>query len=144
MSWFNALSLTGIVCLGACGSLFPPARYIVTAVPVDVGTGGFGLCIAVDPADHAGIWWWQPGPSGCATRTTGPTVFHADAASVTRSAGTTGGTQVINARFVVQLHRGSRDITLLLHDSTMDVVSVNRQVATVRRKDLEIPPAYGG
>jgi len=60
-------------------------RYTVTATPVDVVSGGFGLCIAVDPADTQGVWWWQPGPSGCASRITGPTVFAGDRASVRAS-----------------------------------------------------------
>src|SRR3954468_9058114 len=61
-------------------------RYTVTATPVDVVSGGFGLLNAVDPADAEGFGWCQPGPSGCASRTTGPTVFAADRTSVVASA----------------------------------------------------------
>ena len=60
-----------LVFLFGCRTSTPSVpRYIVTVTPVDVVGGGFGLCIAVDPADAQGIWWWQPGPSGCASRIT--------------------------------------------------------------------------
>src|SRR5262245_38875523 len=58
-------------------------RFVVTAAPIDVGISGRGLCIAVDPNDSTGVWWWQPGHSGCSSRSTGPGVFRADDARVT-------------------------------------------------------------
>ena len=57
-------------------------RYLVTSTPIDVGLGNTGLCVAVDPRDPQGVWWWQPGASGCTSRSTGPQVFHADKAAV--------------------------------------------------------------
>ena len=60
-------------------------RYLVTSSAIDVGRG-IRLCIAVDPRDPHGVWWWQPGASGCTSRSTGPTVFHADQAAVSPSA----------------------------------------------------------
>jgi len=114
-------------------------RYTVTATPVDVVTGGFGLCIAVDPADAQGVWWWQPGPSGCASRTTGPTVFAADRASVRASADSGS----IEVNFTLQLMSGPRDVTLVLQNSEMRVMASGVRVATQRRADLEIPLAYG-
>ena len=114
-------------------------RYIVTATPVDAVGGGWGLCIAVDPADAQGIWWWQPGPSGCATRITDPPVFRADRARVTRSKNSSS----ISASFTLQLQVGSRDVHLALQDSEMRITDSGVRVATQRRADLEIPPAPG-
>jgi len=39
-----------------------------------------------EPRDPHGVWWWEPGASGCKTRSTGPTVLHADKAAVSPSA----------------------------------------------------------
>src|SRR4029453_19107515 len=66
--------------LVACRSMPPeaaPARYIVTTAPLGVGAASPGICVAVDPTDPQGIWWWEPGWSGCSSRSTGPGVFHA-------------------------------------------------------------------
>src|SRR3954447_8115241 len=114
-------------------------RYAVTATPVDVVSGGFGVCIAVDPADAQGVWWWQPGPSGCASRTTGPTVFAAERASVRASMDS----GPIEVNFTLQLMSGPRDLKLVLQNSEMRVTASGVRVATERRTDLEIPPAYG-
>jgi hypothetical protein len=60
-------------------------RYLVTANAIDVGVGP-GLCVAVDPADEHGVWWWEPGATGCDTRSTGPGLFQADRVVVPRAA----------------------------------------------------------
>jgi hypothetical protein len=126
--------------LGACHASIPPARYIVTAAPLQVlGAGHPGLCIAIDPADAEGIWWWEPGPSGCSRRTTGPTVFHADDGKVASRQGA----DIVDARFTLQLHNGSRGVRLVLQNHTMEVAGSDARVSTERRKDLDIPFAYG-
>src|SRR5687768_9132925 len=75
-------------CLVGCRVASPPQsvtpRYQVTASPIDVGNG-IRLCVAIDPADSQGVWWWGPGASGCASRSTGPGVFRADQATVSQS-----------------------------------------------------------
>ena len=115
-------------------------RYIVTATPVDlVGPGHPGLCLAIDPADRQGVWWWEPGPSGCATRTTGPTVFRGQDATVAARAGS----RDVDIRFQLQLMSGTRDVRLLLQDGAVLVTASGAKVRTERRRDLEIPPAYG-
>jgi hypothetical protein len=80
--------ILGLV-LVACGSKPDPQsavpRYVVTARPIDIGVGS-GLCIAVDPVDKLGVWWWEPGGSGCASRSTGPGVFHAEDPRVSQPA----------------------------------------------------------
>jgi len=108
-------------------------RYIVTATPVDALRGGWGLCIAVDPNDPQGVWWWQPGPSGCATRITDPTVFRADNARVTK----TRNSSSISASFTLQLHVGGpREVNLALQDSQMRITDSGMRVPTERRADL--------
>src|SRR4051794_16795056 len=62
----------------------PGGCCIVTTDPVRVSPGSLGLCVAVDSIDAHGVWWWEPGASGCAARSTGPDVFRADAATVSR------------------------------------------------------------
>src|SRR5437588_12857845 len=48
------------------------SAYVVTTDPIRIHPGPGGLCVAIDPADPTGIWWWGPGRSGCASRTTMP------------------------------------------------------------------------
>lgn len=88
-------------CGRTTGSRDSVPRYLVTASPIDVGVGSGRLCVAVDPSDPKGVWWWQPGKD-CSSRSTGPTVFHAEEAVVAASpqAGTA------DIRFRLQLIRG--------------------------------------
>ena len=53
-------------------------RCIVTAEPINIGIRSSRFCIAADPTDRQGAWWWEPGPTGCSSRSTGPAVFHAE------------------------------------------------------------------
>jgi hypothetical protein len=117
------------------------SRYVVTATPIDVfGTGNTKLCIAVDPSDAHGVWWWEPGPSGCSTRTTGPTVFQGDGATVVASheAG------AVAVEFRMQLTIGGfRDVRLRLQDDAIQLADSGVRVSTERRPNLDIPFAYG-
>jgi hypothetical protein len=125
--------------IGACKTTTPP-RYIVTATPIDVlGGGHLGLCLAVDPTDTHGVWWWEPGPSGCAKRTTGPAVFHGDEASVVASSAS----GAVDVRFRLQLTTGFRDVHLELQGGAMQLSGSASRVATGRRGDLDVPFAFG-
>jgi hypothetical protein len=126
--------------LGACRTLAPPVpRYIVTLTPINLAIGHPGVCIAVDPTDAHGVWWWEPGPSGCSSRTTGPTVFRADLATVATAQGA-----ATEVGFRVPLMSGPpRDFRLVLHDDGMRVAASGERVSTERRRDLDIPPAHG-
>src|SRR2546423_13623010 len=63
---FPATSVAGAVAIQS-------SAYIVTVEPISVHRGpGSGLCVAIDPADPTGVWWWGAGRSGCATRNTLP------------------------------------------------------------------------
>jgi hypothetical protein len=127
--------------VGACATSAPAVpRYLVTATPIDVlGTGHPGLCVAVDPADAHGVWWWEPGPSGCSTRTTGPTVFRGEDATVVASQGS----GVVAVQFRLQLTSGFRDVSLEWQGGVVHVSGSASRIATARRADLDIPPAYG-
>ena len=132
--------------LFACGSMLQkpaPARYIVTTAPLGVAGVSSGLCVAVDPTDPQGIWWWEPGRSGCSSRSTGPGVFRAEHATVTAPSQS----GAVEARFRLQLIVSSRSTTmpdfaevgLVLQDGTMRAIPSAARVPTERRSDLEIP-----
>jgi hypothetical protein len=138
-----------LICLGvgACrsGSRSTPAvpRFIVSGAPLGlVSVQHPGLCVAVDPSDPKGVWWWEPGRSGCSSRSTGPDVFRAnDAAVVTRP-----DTLDVDVRFRLQLIVGPgstgpnfSDVRLVLRDGRMEVLGSTASVSTVRRQDLVLP-----
>jgi hypothetical protein len=117
----------------------PPAtpRYLVTARQIDVGDG-IRLCVAVDPADPHGVWWWGAGESGCGSRSTGPAVFRAQEATVSppRQGGQT------EVSFRLGTHSARRpviDVRLLLENGTMRAVESGAHVRLQRRNDLDIP-----
>jgi hypothetical protein len=129
-----ALSLVAV----ACGSTAP--RYVVTASPIEVGAG-LHFCVAVDATDAAGVWWWQPGHSGCTTRSTGPGVFRGEKGAVT----TRQGTGDVDARFRVGLIRIDPtlpeflDVHLVIAGDVMSAPATGARVATERRRDLDVP-----
>jgi len=95
------------------------AKYISTVRPLDVRSGGPALCIAVLSGDPTGVWWWEPGATGCASRSTGPDVFKADGAAVTKS-----GDQV-----VITFH-------LAMQSAERPVATVN---ATIKGDEMSTP-----
>lgn len=107
-------------------------RYTVTATPITL-FGELGFCIAIDPTDPQGVWWWQPG-RGCASRSTGPDVFRAHRAVVATTS--SGG---VEAYFQMQLMSGPRDVRLVLQDGVMRDTSSGVTVTTEQRKDLKVP-----
>jgi hypothetical protein len=118
-------------------------RYAVTASPIEVGVGS-GLCIAIDPDDPRGVWWWQPG-NDCSKRTTGPGVFPAEQAVITRGEGA--GTA--DVRFRVQVHRAPNavdppyvDVRLALKSGRLGSPGTGNWVNTTTRRDLEIPEMW--
>ena len=124
------------VSLAGC-HVFRPARpgYIVTSSPFYfLGTRHPGFCIAVDPADTKGVWWWEPGKSGCASRSTGPTVFPADRASVIKTS------DRVAVQFEVQLQVSDPlRVTLTLDDEGMRREPSGERVAVERRRELDMP-----
>ena len=117
-------------------------RYVVTASPIDIGTSTTGLCVAVDPSTEHGVWWWEPGTSGCASRSTGPGVFAADQATVAKETQSA----AISVRFRVQLHSRTRsfvEIHLVIEDGSMRAVASGARVPILRRRNLDVPPVDG-
>ncbi len=136
-------ALLGLV-LVACRSMPPgvaPARYIVTTAPLGIRGVSQGLCVAVDPNDPQGIWWWEPGRSGCSSRSTGPGVFRAERATVLPPSQS----GAIAARFRLRLIVGPgstkpdfADIALVLHDDRMRAMASAVLVPTQRQNHLEL------
>jgi len=117
--------------LGACAS---QPRYIVTSTPLKVIDPAHpGLCIAIDPKDHKGIWWWDAGRSGCADRSS--SMMAADRASVTR--GTAG---TLDASFQVGLMSGRNlQVRLEVFDGRIRDTISGLSVPAERRATLEVP-----
>jgi len=103
---FVMMATCALVVAPAASAQKSGAHYIVTATPIDVGLATH-FCIAVNPADSQGIWWWEPGRNGCASRSTGPGVFPAENAEVYTDRGVT------QVRFRVQLVGDPRDRGLI-------------------------------
>ena len=149
LAWAICLVSSSFVLCGCQSSSSPKPlpRYIVTAVPLDISGNGVGLCIAIDPVDANGVWWWQPGPSGCTTSILGPVpVMRAEGAQVNAfdNAGS------IEVGFKVQLRSLTatgladyREVKLTVKDDTMQLAGSTARIATERRHDLKIPAAYG-
>ena len=112
-------------------------RYLVTSSAIDVSLH-IRLCVAVDPRDPQGVWWWQPGASGCRSRSTGPTVFHADRAAASPSA-----TPAVTAvSFRLGLHSRTPtdlDVRLVVEDGRMRSLDTGAAVTVQRRNDLDVP-----
>lgn len=114
-----------------------PGRYLVTTPAMDVGLR-IRVCIAVDPRDPQGVWWWGAGASGCSSRSTGPTVFHADRAAVSSAART----EVTAVSFRIGTHSSARpvlDVRLTIEDGRMRSLDTGDAVALHRRDDLDVP-----
>src|SRR5438046_391930 len=93
------------------------AHYLVTDSPIDVGVGP-GLCVAVDVLDPHGVWWWEPGATGCPSRSTGPNVFHADQAHVSRETSAS----PVSVSFRLGTHSTTRpfiDVQMVVESGTM-------------------------
>ena len=133
---------------GGCGPAArdgePDARrYVVTARPVDVRVGS-GLCVAVDPNDPKGVWWWQPGKD-CSSRSTGPMVYQAEGAEVVPS----DSREAVDIRFRVPVKRRLDSseppfvaVSLRLENGQLRAGATGSQVDTVTRHNLEIPEAW--
>jgi hypothetical protein len=118
----------------------PGPGYLVTRDPIDVG-GGPPMCIAVNPAVPDGVWWWQPGRSGCSTRSTGPDLIPGEGAVVRQSA-----SGVVHAAFQFRLivRAGSPEPSVVVVDLDFDGESVHAlqsgaRVPAVRWNELRVP-----
>ena len=134
------LAFGPLACRSASESRPSVPRYVVTASPIAVGVGT-DLCIAVDPLDQDGVWWWEPGASDCSSRSTGPGVFHAELATVSHSAQS----GPVELSFRVQVHSATRpfvDVRLVVEDGDMRAVETGARVPIHRRNDLNVPERW--
>jgi hypothetical protein len=140
-----AVTLPLAVALAACRTApqtTPAApRYIVTAASIAVGLSK-GLCIGIDPDDAQGVWWWEPGSSGCMSRSTGPDLFHAERAVVTSRRGS----DAVEVSFRVQLSAPPTstlprfaDVRLIVDNGEIRAAASGARVTAARRADLELP-----
>jgi hypothetical protein len=95
-----------------------------------------GICVGVDQTDRHGVWWWEPGQSGCSTRSTGPGVFPAVDATVVLTAASA----PIDVRFrQPRMLMPSVDVQLTILDGYMLVSGSAQRVSVEQRNDLDIP-----
>jgi hypothetical protein len=115
--------------------------YIITSAPIDTGVTAPALCIAVNTAEPAGVWWWQPGHKGCETRSSGPGLFRGIQVAVT--AGTSSQLEVRFQLKVISVQHPSGElveVALVLEDQSMRAQASGARVPTHRRSNLVIPP----
>jgi hypothetical protein len=137
-----------LICLGPSACRSAPRstavpRFIVSEAPLGLfDVRHPGVCVAVDPSDPKGVWWWEPGRSGCSSRSTGPNVFPADDATVVSRPDTAD----VYVRFRMQLIVAPgwtgdtfREFRLVLRHGRMEVVGSTASVSTARRRDLALP-----
>ncbi len=139
---YAAIVLLLSVPLAACKSASPVLpRYIVSTAPLALlGEPHPGFCVAVDPSDEKGVWWWEPGRSGCSSRSTGPTAFLASHAAVAHSS-----SGAIDVSFQIQLMTaGPLEVKLTLRDDAMLEERTGLRVPTERKGSTEVPemPPY--
>lgn len=148
----NALCFILVVAWGTPPAL-AQAEYVVTLDPIRIDSGPGGICIAIDPADRAGVWWWGSGRSGCATRNTMAqpnqesvtglaVLFHPVDAVVSHTpAGET------EARFRLALHGPPDhvDLVLIVRGDQLESSPTGMNVGIKRVRQLDIPllPPYG-
>ena len=132
-----------VVALGAlaCQSTLQPrpsgSQYLFTERAIDVGEG-IAICIAVDPGDPEGVWWWTPGETGCTSRSSGPGLVHADQATVSR--GSTATPKTVSFRLGTHsATRPSIDVRLVVQDGRMRAVESGAQVKLQTRGNLDVP-----
>jgi hypothetical protein len=133
--------LLAVVALSLLGSspvaAQPTAPYVVTTTPIQVDLTNTGLCISIDPLDPHGVWWWEPGASGCATRSTGPDVFHADEATVSRPRP---GLTAIEFRLAMHsIERPFMTVRLILDGYRLRSPETGSEVDVQGRPDLTVP-----
>ena len=88
-----------VIFAGCAAEQSAEPRYLFTSIPIRVNADGLQQCVAVDPIDPKGVWVYSPGLKSCATRASGPGLFHPDLAAVRRGAG-----RNIQVEFHMQLH----------------------------------------
>ena len=114
-------------------------KYVVTSAPLSLSVPSRPLCVAIDPSDAHGAWWWEPGETGCATKSTGPGVFHAESATISSYLGS----QALQVGFRVPLHGPPAfvDVALTVENGSMRSRDGSSRVPVAYRADLDLPMA---
>ena len=109
-------------------------RYLATASAIDaIGISQFALCVAVEPGNVQGVWWWRPGRSGCSTRSS--SVVQGQVAKVTVLASGN-----IGASFQLPMQVGEpRQVELVFSAGTVQAPATGVSVRSERRTALDIP-----
>ena len=123
-------------------------RYVVTRTPLSLSLPSRPLCVAVDPSDHHGVWWWEPGSNGCRSRST-TSVIPGDRGSVSQYMGS----HTVDVGFQVPLHgsptnpevAGFVDVALVIENGWMKSRDGSARVPVEARADLSLPlmPPHG-
>jgi len=134
----------GLALLLASGCTTSTGRYIVTELPLAIGVQPNlkPLCIALDPADSRGVWWWEGG-ADCSTRSTSD-VFRGDRGTVSSQGATT--TASFQLGLIGDPRRGdpmSQSVSVALTDGRLRSVATGSEQRTVRRAELSIPLLVG-
>ncbi len=137
----GGLPLVVVLAALACRSTLQPrpsdSQYLLTDSAIDVGEG-IELCIAVDPGEPHGVWWWMPGETGCTSRSSGPGLVHADQATVSRGTASAPGT----VSFRLGTHSAKRpfiDVRLVVQDGRMRALESGAQVMLQTRGKIDVP-----
>ena len=125
----------GLIGIALAGCNMSSGRYSVSASPLNlIGKGHPGVCVAVDRSSTHGVWWWEPGRSGCSTRSTGPELIPGWKASVRTTSGVT------DVRFEVPLMvNDPLQVKLTLDGASMRYEASGQQVKIERRRKLDVP-----
>ncbi|HET7696286.1 MAG TPA: hypothetical protein VFK57_11300 [Vicinamibacterales bacterium] len=136
MRYAAIVLLLGVPLAGCRSVPIGRPRYIVSTAPLALlGERNPGFCVAVDPSDAKGVWWWEPGRSGCSSRSTGPGVFAASHATVASSPA---GVTIVS--FEIQLVTdGSLQVRLRLQDDAMVEERTGARVRTERKASIDVP-----
>lgn len=126
----------------ACATRPAAREFIVTAEPLDVGVVDAKLCIALDVHTKDGVWWWQPGASGCDSRSTGPTVFRGESAVINPWHMARGHSAEFQLQRIMPADSTESPVAvvrLVSREGTMTAVATTATVPTSVRRDLDIP-----
>ena len=126
----------------ACATRPAAPEFIVTAEPLDVGVVGSKLCIALDVHTKDGVWWWQPGASGCDSRSTGPNLFRGESAAINTWHMARGHSAEFQLQRIMPPDATESPLAvvrIVSREGKMTAVATTATVPTVVRRDLDIP-----
>lgn len=103
---------------------------------------GIEQCIALETGPVERVWWWGPGRTGCATRSTGPDLFLIADARITREPET----GVVTISYSLPLiPAGELPVVLVVEGQTVQSADTRQPVALEPTPSLDVPelPPFG-